>query len=96
MLKQTKRALLLSIFALIACVCMFTGTTYAWFTDSVSSAGNVIQTGNLDIEVQYTLDGENWKDLDGAKDLFQKSLWEPGHAEVIALKVAVNLKIFPS
>ena len=84
---QTKKALLLSLLVLMVCFGMFLGTTYAWFTDSVSSAGNVIQTGNLDIEVQYTLDGENWKDLDGANDLFQKSLWEPGHAEVIALKV---------
>ena len=40
----------------------------------------------MDIGVEYTLDGETWKDLDGATDIFQKGLWEPGHTEVVALK----------
>ena len=85
--KRTKRALLSSVVALLLCFSMLIGTTYAWFTDSVTSASNVIKTGNLDIEVEYTLDGETWNDLDGAGDLFQKGLWEPGHTEVVALKI---------
>ena len=85
--KSTKRALMLSALSLLLCVSMFIGSTYAWFTDSVVSGSNVIQSGNLDIEVQYTLDGENWADLAGATDLFQKGLWEPGHTEVVALKI---------
>lgn len=83
----TKRALLTSLLTLVICFAMLLGTTFAWFTDSVSSGNNVIQTGNLDIEVQYTLDGENWADLDGATNLFQKGAWEPGHTEVVALKI---------
>ena len=51
---------------------------------------NKIQTGNLDIEVEYTLDGEKWNPLDGAADLFKKGLWEPGHTEVVALKFKNN------
>ena len=85
--KSTKRALLLSALSLLMCVSMLIGSTYAWFTDSVTSGSNVIQSGNLDIDVQYTLDGETWKDLAGATDLFQKGLWEPGHTEVVALKI---------
>lgn len=85
--KSTKRALLSSVVALFLCFSMLIGTTYAWFTDSVTSANNVIKTGNLDIAVEYTLDGETWNDLDGADDLFQKGLWEPGHTEVVALKI---------
>lgn len=85
--KTTKRAMLFSVLALVLCMSMFVGTTYAWFTDSVTSANNVIQSGNLDIDVQYTLDGENWEDLANAEDLFQKGLWEPGHTEVVALKI---------
>jgi len=84
---HARRALLMSALSLLLCVSMLVGTTFAWFTDSVVSANNVIKSGNLDIEVQYTLDGENWKDLNGAKDLFQKDLWEPGHVEVVALKI---------
>ena len=83
----TKRALLTSLLTLVICFTMLLGTTFAWFTDSVSSGNNVIQTGNLDIEVQYTLDGENWANLDGATNLFQKGAWEPGHTEVVALKI---------
>jgi predicted ribosomally synthesized peptide with SipW-like signal peptide len=66
---------------------MLLGTTYAWFTDSAASASNVITAGNLDIEVTYTLDGVTWNNLDGANDLFQKGLWEPGHTEVVVLKI---------
>ena len=102
--KSTKRALLMSALSLMMCVTMFVGSTFAWFTDSVTSGSNVIKSGNLDIEVQYTLDGETWNDLNGATDLFQKGLWEPGHTEVVALKIenkgtlaakyAANMNIF--
>ena len=83
----TKKALLMSALSLLLCVSMLIGTTYAWFTDSVVSGSNVIKSGNLDIDVQYTLDGNNWNDLQGANNLFQKDLWEPGHTEVVVLKV---------
>ena len=76
--------------ALVMCVVMLVGTTFAWFTDTASTAVNKIQAGNLDIEVKYTLDGDNWNDLDGAADIFQKGLWEPGHTEVVALKFKNN------
>ena len=87
---KTNRALLLSVVSLILCASMLIGSTYAWFTDSASSASNVIQSGNLDIQVEYTLDGKTWADLDGADDLFQKGLWEPGHTEVVALRIKNN------
>lgn len=57
--KSTKRALLSSAFAILICVAMLIGTTFAWFTDTASTGVNKIQAGNLDIEVKYTLDGEN-------------------------------------
>lgn len=88
--KSTKRALLSSVVALFLCFSMLLGTTYAWFTDSVTSGSNVIKSGNLDVEVEYTLDGEKWDKLDGATDLFQKGLWEPGHTEVVALRIKNN------
>lgn len=86
-LKALKRALLLSGLSLLLCVSMLIGSTVAWFSDSVSSDSNVITAGNLDIVVDYTLDGSTWNDLDGANDLFQKGLWEPGHTEVVALRI---------
>ena len=88
--RATKRALLTSVMALVMCVVMLVGTTFAWFTDTASTGVNKIQAGNLDIKVEYTLDGDNWNDLDGATDIFQKGLWEPGHTEVVALKFKNN------
>ena len=88
--KSTKRALLASVMALLLCFSMLLSTTFAWFTDSAASGSNVITAGNLDIVVEYTLDGENWNALDGATDLFQKGLWEPGHTEVVALRITNN------
>ena len=85
--RATKRALLTSVMALVMCVVMLVGTTFAWFTDTASTGVNKIQAGNLDIEVEYTLDGENWNNLDEATDIFQKGLWEPGHSEVVGLKI---------
>ena len=88
--RATKRALLTSVMALVMCVVMLVGTTFAWFTDTASTGVNKIQAGNLDIEVEYTLDGEEWAKLDEATDIFQKGLWEPGHTEVVALKFKNN------
>ena len=88
--KSTKRALLTSALALLMCVTMLVGATFAWFTDTASTGVNKIQAGNLDIEVEYTLDGKTWNDLDEATDIFQKGLWEPGHTEVVALKFKNN------
>lgn len=88
--KSTKRALLASVMAMLLCFTMLLGTTFAWFTDSAASGSNVITAGNLDLEVEYTLDGTNWDKLDGATDLFQKDLWEPGHTEVVALRITNN------
>ena len=88
--KTTKRALLTSVLALLMCVTMLVGATFAWFTDTASTGVNKIQAGNLDIEVEYTHDGETWNDLDEATDIFQKGLWEPGHTEVVALKFKNN------
>ena len=85
---KTKFSRTFLMLALVAAIVMsVTGGTIAWFTDEVSSESNVIQSGNLDIEVQYTLDGENWASLDGATDLFKDCLWEPGYTRVVALKI---------
>ena len=88
--RSTKRALLTSALAILMCVAMLIGSTFAWFTDTASTAVNKIQAGNLDIEVQYrtTADGE-WKTLDNATDLFgaTDTRFEPGHTRVVELKI---------
>ena len=88
--KSTKRALVSSALAVLMCVAMLIGTTFAWFTDTASTGVNKIQAGNLDIKVEYrtSLTGE-WKNLDNATDLFgaEGTLFEPGHTRVVELKI---------
>ena len=88
--KSTKRALLTSALALLMCVTMLVGATFAWFTDTASTGVNKIQAGNLDIKVEYrtTADG-NWQLLDNATDLFGAAgtLFEPGHTRVVELRI---------
>ena len=50
--KTTKRALLSSVLAMLLCVTMLIGTTFAWFTDTASTAVNKIQAGNLDVALE--------------------------------------------
>lgn len=85
---KTKRALLTSALAIIACAAMLVGSTFAWFTDTASTAVNQIRTGNLDIDVEYTLDGEKWAPLDEATDLFGDGLFEPGYTRVVAFRIS--------
>ena len=78
----TKISLVASIAALVLCCAMLIGTTFAWFTDSASTAVNKIQAGTLDVQL---LD-ESGNSLEGQTLAWQKAagheseevLWEPG------------------
>ena len=86
--KATKRALLTSVTALVMCVVMLAGTTFAWFTDTASTAVNKIQAGNLDVELEYSKDFKEWKKVSDTTKVFEDStLWEPGRTEVVYLRV---------
>ena len=88
---NNKKALLSSAFALVLSVAMLIGTTFAWFTDTASTAVNKIQAGNLDIELAYknsTTRGE-FKEANKETPVFDNNaLWEPGHVEYVVLKVS--------
>ena len=90
--RVTKRAIVASLLSLSICGSMLIGTTYAWFTDTVTSSGNIIKSGTLQV-------GLNWKDGDEAPDnttvwkdaetdaIFGYDLWEPGYTQVRHLQV---------
>ena len=93
----TKRSLLASVLALVMCVTMLVGTTFAWFTDSASTSVNKIEAGKLDVEL---LDESGqplakdralvWKTTDS------KVLWEPNctyDLEPFQIKNAGNLAL---
>ena len=87
--KSTKRALLASLLSLAICISMLVGSTFAWFTDSVTSANNIIQSGNLDVELYYQVEGQtDWTKVTPSTNVFKAgALWEPGYTEVVKLKV---------
>ena len=90
--KSTKRALLLSALSLLMCVSMLIGSTFAWFTDSVTSSGNIIKSGTLDVEMEWkdaTATGaqQTYKDAsEGA--IFNYDKWEPGYVEAKNIKIS--------
>lgn len=100
--KSTKRALVSSALAIIMCVAMLVGATFAWFTDTASTAVNKIQAGNLDVKVEYakekmnddgTLAGEltDWTPIDNATNVFDpNALWEPGRTEYVVFRITNN------
>ena len=86
--KSTKRALISSALAILMCVAMLIGTTFAWFTDTASTGVNKIQAGNLDVKLMYSTDFETWNKVTDTTKLFEDStVWEPGRTEVVYLRV---------
>ena len=78
--KNTKRALVSSALAMLVCVAMLIGTTFAWFTDTASTSVNKIQSGKLDVDIvdanNVHIDTLNFIKAEGGKD--EAILWEPG------------------
>ena len=77
--KSTKRALLMSALSLLMCVSMLIGSTFAWFTDSVTSGNNKIVAGNLDVALYHTNGTDTDEEVTDTTKLFDEvALWEPG------------------
>ena len=79
--KTTKRALLSSVMAIVLCLAMLIGTTFAWFTDSASTAVNKIQAGTLKVDIvkedgvtSIKNESMSFVNKDGSANI----LWEPG------------------
>ena len=84
--KSTKRALLGSVMAMVLCLAMLIGATFAWFTDTTSTGVNKIQAGNLDVALEMKNAAGQWVPAEGKTLDFVKAagaeneaiLWEPG------------------
>ena len=81
---KTRHALVLSCISLMTCFAMLLGTTFAWFTDSVTSGVNRIVSGNLDVEITHQTAGmSRAENVSSTTKLFTKDmngdnlLWEP-------------------
>ena len=88
-MNKTKKSLLMSAISLLLCISMLIGSTFAWFTDSVTSAGNKIQSGTLKVDLEL-LDKETgkWNSLkESQAPIFNYDKWEPGYIDTKVLKV---------
>ena len=87
---STKKALVFALLSTLLCVSMLIGTTFAWFTDTASTAVNKIVSGNLDVKLEYATAWDEtgkptaWADAEGKTLNFRTAdnntniLWEPG------------------
>ncbi len=101
--KKTLRSLCFSLLSLLLCASLLVGATFAWFTDTASTAVNTIQSGTLDIQLQVQREGQ-WTDAEGQTIGFVKNdgapmtdiLWEPGatfRLEPVRLRNNGNLHV---
>ncbi len=80
----TKRSLLASVFALVLCVAMLVGSTFAWFTDTASTGVNKIVSGNLKVDIIGANSDSHIEKLNFTKAAMTDAeagaeiLWEPG------------------
>ena len=97
--KSTKRALLGSVMAMVLCLAMLVGATFAWFTDTASTGVNKIQAGKLDVALEMKDAAGKWVSAEGKTLDFVKAtdakgeaiLWEPGCTyELPQLRVVNN------
>ncbi|HCL20396.1 MAG TPA: hypothetical protein DHW47_00420, partial [Oscillibacter sp.] len=78
------RALLTSVTALVMCVVMLVGTTFAWFTDTASTGVNKIVAGNLKVDIIGENSEKHVSMLSFTKagvtdaEAGAEILWEPG------------------
>ena len=85
---KTRSMLFVSVISLLLCVTMLVGTTFAWFTDEVTSTGNKIAAGTLQIDMLVRDADGTYKSIKKNSDpIFNYDLWEPGYTEVVNVKV---------
>ncbi len=96
--RKGKRKLALSVWALVLCVSMLAGTTFAWFTDTSVAAVAQIRSGVLDVALEMSVDGgATWQNAEGQTLQFCRKdgtsegiLWEPGCSYWLPLLRVVN------
>ena len=97
---KTKKALHGSLLALVLCIVLLIGTTFAWFTDTASTGVNKIQSGRLDVSLEkFDTAQDKWVSAENDTLTFKTAdnrtadeiLWEPGCTyELPELRVVNN------
>ena len=96
--QSTKRAFCSSVAAVVICVAMLIGTTFAWFTSTASTGVNKIESGTLKVDIVDAA-GESIQNKTMSfvnKNNSANILWEPGatfHTPVFKIKSLGNLAL---
>ena len=86
-MKKYNRTLLVALL-IVAVFATAIGGTFAWFTDSEESTGNIIKSGTLDLGFTWAeYDSDEYKDASTGA-IFDYKYWEPGYVQVRKVKIA--------
>lgn len=81
-MKAVKRSIILCALSLALCVALLVGSTFAWFSDSITNSGNTITAGNLTAKWSYrTLNDDTaaYEPVSEELALFSAdTVWQPG------------------
>lgn len=84
--KTARRVVLASAVSLMVSAAMAVGSTFAWFTDTVTNDSNIIKSGTLDVRLYVSDDASTWTDASSGA-IFNYDKWEPGYTAVKYVKV---------
>ena len=90
-MKAVKRSIILCALSLALCVALLVGSTFAWFSDSITNSGNTISAGNLTAQWSYrTLNDDTaaYEPVSEELALFSAdTVWQPGEPHGYDFKV---------
>lgn len=91
-MKAVKRSIILCALSLALCVALLVGSTFAWFSDSITNSGNTITAGNLTAQWSYrTLNSDDTAEYTAVGEelpLFSSDIvWQPGEPHGYDFKV---------
>ena len=90
-MKAVKRSIILCALSLALCVALLVGSTFAWFSDSITNSGNTITAGNLTAQWSYrTLNDDTaaYTAVGEELPLFSSdTVWQPGEPRGYDFKV---------
>lgn len=90
-MKAVKRSIILCALSLVLFVALLVGSTFAWFSDSITNSGNTITAGNLTAQWSYrTLNDDTaaYEPVSEELALFPAdTVWQPGEPHGYDFKV---------
>lgn len=90
-MKAVKRSIILCALSLALCAALLVGSTFAWFSDSITNSGNTISAGNLTAQWSYrTLNDDTaaYEPVSEELALFSAdTVWQPGEPHGYDFKV---------